>query len=278
MNIKLSYIQKKIDYSINSNGNTDSIFKKNFKRFIRKKIFKNNNFYLFNLKDENQKNLIKKTNFIAGLIGKQVSQNKKGEKNIFVTPNINKINKFKGKIKENLRYHQTNLGGSIHTDGPQMKIPPKFVIMTCLHNSKTGGESILVNGEKIFKHIKKNKLNFFNKLNEKVFFERRGFKKTKNYIFKKSIFNTYKKRFLYIRYLKDYIISAYKIKKINLCSNLKSSLTYLDSCLENKKFQKKYKMQVGDIIIINNHKMAHGRMSFSINKNNQRKILRVWVN
>lgn len=275
--IKLSYIQKKINSNINLNNNDDPILRKNFKNFIKQKMFKNN-YYLFNLEDKNQKDLIKKTNFIADLIGKKISQNKKGQKNIFVTPDINKIKKFKGNIKENLRYHQTNLGGSIHTDGPQMKIPPKFLIMTCLQNSKTGGDSIVVNGEKIFKYIKKNKKKFFDKLNEKVFFERRGFKKSKNYIFKKPIFNTYKKKFHYIRYLKDYIISGYKIKKVNLCFNLKSSLAYLDSCLENKKFQKKYKMEAGDIIIINNHKMAHGRTSFSINKNNPRKILRVWVN
>ena len=51
-----------------------------------------------------------------------------------IKPDINKILKLKNKnkkIKSVLRYHQTNLGGSIHSDGPQLSSPPKFIIMAC---------------------------------------------------------------------------------------------------------------------------------------------------
>ena len=150
--------------------------------------------------------------------------------------------------------------------------------MTCLQNSKSGGESIVVNGEKIFKFIKSNKKKFFKHLTSNVYFERRGFKKDQSYIFKKPIFKTQNRKFKYMRYLKDYIVSAYKIKKTLIKDELENAFNYLDNCLESQKFQKVYKMRKGDIIIINNHKMAHGRKKFSINKTNQRKILRVWVN
>lgn len=245
---------------------------------VNNDINKKKYYSLFNLGEKNEKRLIEKTNLIANMMGKQVSQNKEGKKNIFVTPNINKLSKFKKQIKEKLRYHQTNLGGSIHTDGPQINTPPRFLIMTCLQNSKSGGESIIVNGEKIFNHIKDQKKKYYNILKKKIYFERRGFTKNNSYIFKKPIFHIKNKKLQFFRYLKDYILSAYKLKKISLPESLKAALIYFDKCLENKKFQKKYKMKIGDIIIINNHKLAHGRSKFSINKHNQRKILRVWVN
>ena len=49
--------------------------------------------------------------------------------------------------KENLRYHQTNLGGSLHSDGPQLPVPPKYVLMCCLNQAKKGGSSIIVSME-----------------------------------------------------------------------------------------------------------------------------------
>ena len=36
---------------------------------------------------------------------------------MIVTPNKHLIKKFKNKINDKLRYHQTNKGGSLHTDG-----------------------------------------------------------------------------------------------------------------------------------------------------------------
>ena len=63
-------------------------------------------------------------------MGDVLIQNKSGEKFIKVKPNINLIKKIShGKKLNKLRYHQTNTGGSIHSDGPQLKIPPKYVLM-----------------------------------------------------------------------------------------------------------------------------------------------------
>ena len=52
----------------------------------------------------------------------------------------------------------------------------------------------------------------------------------------------------------------------------------LDRMLNKKKFQKKYKLKMGDMIIINNNILAHGRTGFSINgKKNLREIVRIWL-
>jgi alpha-ketoglutarate-dependent taurine dioxygenase len=51
----------------------------------------------------------------------------------------------------------------------------------------------------------------------------------------------------------------------------------LDKYLQNKKYQKKYKMNKGDLVIMNNFKLAHGRTKFSVSDKKQRNLLRVWL-
>jgi alpha-ketoglutarate-dependent taurine dioxygenase len=58
----------------------------------------------------------------------------------------------------------------------------------------------------------------------------------------------------------------------------RNALDILDSYLNNKKYQDQFKLIPGEILIINNNLLAHGRTSFSINNNKgQRDYLRVWI-
>ena len=76
----------------------------------------------------------------------------------------------------------------------------------------------------------------------------------------------------------EYINSAYKIKKLKIPDNKKKALDLLDVFLEKKELQTKLKLNVGDVILINNKSVAHGRTSFTLSKNKPRKLLRIWVN
>jgi alpha-ketoglutarate-dependent taurine dioxygenase len=232
---------------------------------------------LINFKDINSKVLEKKTYILSNLLGKKINQNYKKKKIIVVTPNIDLLKKYKKKINDKLRYHQTNKGGSIHTDGPQINNTPPILLMSCVQNSSRGGDSILVSGEKVFYYIKKNKNKLSKILRNKFYFERRGFKCSNNNIFYKKIFEINKKKFE-MRYLREYIDTAYKIKKIQMKNENIKALNYLDRCLNMKKLQTRMRMQTGDVIIINNKAMAHGRSEFTINKKKPRKLLRIWLN
>jgi alpha-ketoglutarate-dependent taurine dioxygenase len=232
---------------------------------------------LINFKDINSKVLEKKTYILSNLLGKKINQNYKKKKIIVVTPNIDLLKKYKKKIDDKLRYHQTNKGGSIHTDGPQINNTPPILLMSCVQNSSRGGDSILVSGEKVFYYIKKNKNKLSKILRNKFYFERRGFKYSNNNIFYKKIFEINKKKFE-MRYLREYIDTAYKIKKIQMKNENIKALNYLDRCLNMKKLQTRMRMQTGDVIIINNKAMAHGRSEFTINKKKPRKLLRIWLN
>jgi len=52
----------------------------------------------------------------------------------------------------------------------------------------------------------------------------------------------------------------------------------LDTYLSKKKYQSRFKLNPGEILIINNSLLAHGRTSFTINNNSvQRDYLRIWI-
>ena len=148
--------------------------------------------------------------------------------------------------------------------------------MASINNKNKGGDSILVNGKKIFSYIKKNEPIVAKTLQKKYFFERRGFKFSKKNIFKKPIFET--KKSFSMRYLREYIDTAYKVADKNMPTDQLYALNYLDELLNNRKFQIRFKLKEGEIVIINNKILAHGRTSFVIGKSKPRKILRVWFN
>jgi alpha-ketoglutarate-dependent taurine dioxygenase len=258
---------------------------KKFKRQLKKNIDliklsyldKKNYFYVLSgIKSD--ANYIKKIKLIAKSLGTVIEQNAKKEKFVKVTPKLKLLSKFNQEQQDTqLRYHQTNSGGSIHSDGPQLSTPPNYVFLACIKESENGGRSIVTYCNKIYDQLKKNKPNTLKILKSKFLFERRGFNH-KPKIFSQPIF-VFKKNNLRFRYLREYIETAYKIRHIKMPAKKVEALNKLDSYLENKLYQKKLKLKTGDIMILNNKFLAHGRTKFKINKNSsQRSLLRVWVN
>ena len=51
---------------------------------------------------------------------------------------------------------------------------------------------------------------------------------------------------------------AYKIKSIKLTQNQTKALDKLDFLLSKKQNQYRYKLEEGDVLLVNNFKLAHG--------------------
>ena len=246
---------------------------------ILKTGYLNSNKYFYILKGlESDKNYVNKVKLLANSFGNIVLQNKKRQKFVHVTPNIQSISSLNKSAKNQyLRYHETNTGGDLHSDGPQLNTPPKYVFLACIKNSAQGGDNIIVNCKKIYSDLKSKNREVFNILNSRYFIERRGFSYANLNIFSKPIFSFDDDTFRF-RYLRTYIEAAYKLKNINMPESKKNALDILDSYLNKKKYQEQFKLNPGEILIINNNLLAHGRTSFSINKNKgQRDYLRVWI-
>ena len=250
----------------------------NLKKIKQYFLNKKNYFLIIKNIGKNNKNIKYNTIKFSKIFGNLLAQNLKGNKIVSVKPDISKLRNFsKYKAKNTLRYHQTNIGGSIHSDGPQIDNPPRYLIMSCLNQSDLGGESIIVNTKKIYHHLKHKNPDVLKTLKSKFIFERRGFQTNKNKVLKKPIFCEDGKNFKF-RYLKEYILAGYRLKNIQLDSKKLNAMRVLDSMLNAKKFQKKYKLKMGDMIILNNNILAHGRTGFSIKGTNKpREMLRIWI-
>jgi gamma-butyrobetaine dioxygenase len=204
--------------------------------------------------------------------GKILKQDKFGKQFAEITPDIKKIKKKDIK----LRYHQTNRGGFIHSDGPQLSNPPKYVLMACNKNAIRGGYSILSSIEKILLHLKKKDKKTLTILKKKFLFEKRGFYfENQSKVHKKPVIESCNKNFRF-RYLRDYIEEAYRLKSKKLSLEQIKALNQLDKLLSKKENQYLYKLNEGDVLLLNNYKLAHGRSAFSINYANNRSLIRVW--
>ena len=248
-------------------------------KFLKKKFLDKKNYHVIIKNFEKNPKILKtKVKKIANLLGKTLPQNKSGKKIIEVKPNIGLLNKLSNQKRvEKLRYHQTNLGGSIHSDGPQLKTPPKYVLMACSQEANKGGYSTITQVKKVYNFLRKQKPNYLKILKKNFLIERRGFNYPNQNIFEKPIFEK-KKNFFRFRYLREYIETAYKIKKIKLETNRIKALNFLDKLIQSNRFQKKFKLNQGDVIILNNNFLAHGRTGFPLNLNReQRTIIRIWI-
>lgn len=239
-----------------------------------KKNLEIKNYQVFKFKGADNQ-LQKKIIILSNLLGRLVAQNINKEKYIVIEPNLKLLQKYNNISNNKIRYHQTNKGGSIHTDGPQLNQAPNLIVMGCIKSSSSGGKTILVDSRKLFKSILDYDENILNILKNKFLFERRGFSDNKKMLNKK-IFEIKKDKFEF-RYLREYINSAYKISNTKISEDKIKALDTLDEFLDKKSLQKKLKLETGDVIIINNKITAHGRTGFAISKNKPRKLLRVWI-
>ena len=274
-------MSKRFNSSLSNNLIKSEIFKKNNSaiRSILLKKLKIKNFLI--IESENDSNIQKNIVNISKCLGNLVSQNKNGIKLLKIKPKKN-IKTYNDKQKKKiLRYHQTNLGGSIHSDGPQLDTPPNYVAMACLNQAEKGGSSVLTDTRLIFRYLNNKNKEVLNILKKKFPFEKRGFSKNgklSNKIIFKPIFEL-KNRTLRFRYLRDYIESGYRSKNYKITKQIKKSFNVLDSLLEKRRFIKKFKLNKGDILILDNRYMAHGRTKFQFDKkgHNSRVLLRTWI-
>jgi alpha-ketoglutarate-dependent taurine dioxygenase len=247
-------------------------------KFIKKNYLDQNQYHvIIQGLGKSQKIIKKNVNYFTKIFGKLVKQDKHGKLIAEIKPSLKKIKLKQLKKREiNLRYHQTNTGGDVHSDGPQLENPPKYVMMACVNNAEKGGYSILSSIEKIIFYLKKYDRKTLLALKKDFYFEKRGFYfKEQSKVFKKPVIK-YHNKDLRFRYLRDYMQQAYKIKSLELNKTQTKALDKLDKLLADKKYQYKYKLQAGDILLLNNFKMAHGRSRFNLKEKNNRTLIRAW--
>ena len=158
----------------------------------------------------------------------------------------------------------TSLALSPHTDNPYRKPVPCIQLLHCIENEVSGGFSTLVDGFKVATHLKENNPKYFEILtkikvkfkfiDKDVILENKGelIELDEKNNFKQIRFNT---RLDYVPLLeKNQLNLYYKARKE--ISNLYNS----------EQFRIKFKLIPGDIMMVDNHRLLHGRTAYDANE------------
>ena len=158
----------------------------------------------------------------------------------------------------------TSLALSPHTDNPYRKPVPCIQLLHCIENEVSGGLSTLVDGFKVATHLRKNNLKYFKILtkikvkfkftDKDVVLENKGelIELDEKNNFKQIRFNT----------RLDYVPALEK-NQLNLYYEARKKISNL---YNSKKFKIEFKLVPGDIIMIDNHRLLHGRTVYDANE------------
>ena len=171
------------------------------------------------------------------------------------------------KVRSEKNYNDlayTNHHIAAHTDNPYRKPIPCIQLLHCIYNEVKGGFSTVVDGFAIAQYLKKKHKDLFNVLSStKVRFR---------FVDKDIILENWgeiielddNKNLKQIRHSPrlDYvsILDKKKLEKFYKARRLFSKLC------ASKKFELKFKLEKGDIIMFDNHRTLHGRTAFDQNE------------
>jgi len=209
---------------------------------------------------------------ICKIIGDLLVQNIEGKKLVEI--------KNQGKSLKNAgRYHQTNQGGSYHSDSPQWEKVPDYVGTFCVNPAKKGGTNKLLSAYTIHNKLLYKNEGLLKILYNNFHFDKRGeFKKNESATVFEPIFE-YKDGKLSFRYLRDYIDGGHKLQNKPLSERQMMVLNIIDESLGDEDLALSYDIKSGDMLFFNNHRVIHGRTSFEDYEEERLKrlLIRVWI-
>ena len=192
---------------------------------------------------------------IGCLLGEPVEQSRDGIKIVQVYDRDRTL-----RMEDGARYHQTRQGGSIHTDNVNRPETWDYLIMACLYPAMIGGESIVVSGITVHDVLLERAPRVLAILSEDFWWERRGFSGS---LFRAPVLFWNQQGEPQFRYLREYLESAHRLANEPLRGDQLWALDTLDSALELSELQFRHKLAPGEILVIDDKQMFHGRTSFS---------------
>ena len=192
---------------------------------------------------------------LGRLLGEPIEQSREGIKVIEVYDRDRAR-----RMQDGARYHQTREGGSIHTDNVNRPQTWDYLIMACVSPAMLGGESIVVSGLTVHDLLAAHAPAALEVLAQDFWWECRGFS---NDFFRAPVLFFDRQGAPQFRYLRDYLESAHRRRMEPLRDEQLWALDTLDSVLELSELQFRCKLAPGEILVIDDLQMFHGRTSFS---------------
>jgi len=161
------------------------------------------------------------------------------------------------------------LHGLVHQEGRYVELlPPKMLVLQCWQSAVAGGASVLIDGQRVYDDLAEKDPRSLKILSTKgcVTYCRDDQIAIDRAVFEELDDGSVMLRFRYdaTAYVADWAIEAFH--------DLQTAY------FANPAYQERFTLQTGQIIVIDNHRMLHGRDSFSNGKAGQeRRLRRVWL-
>jgi hypothetical protein len=192
---------------------------------------------------------------IGRLLGEPTEQSREGAKVIQVYDRDRTR-----RMEDGARYHQTRQGGSLHTDNVNRPQTWDYLMMACVAPAMLGGESIVVSGLTVHDVLQRYAPRALEVLAEDFWWECRGF--SDDFFRAPVLFFDWRGEPQF-RYLREYLESAHRRQGEPLRDEQLWALDALDAVLELSELQFRCRLAPGEILVIDDLQMFHGRTSFS---------------
>jgi alpha-ketoglutarate-dependent taurine dioxygenase len=173
-------------------------------------------------------------------------------------------------------YSQSNIGGDIHTDGTYIHAePPLYAALACLQPAHAGGDSVLVDGRRVCAALEAHARPALEWLEREYHFDCDG----------QGLAATLRRRILEkvngsvrVQYLRSYVESGHRRAGELLASEALDAMDALDELLAHPPLRHVVRLEAGDMLLLNNHVMLHGRTAFVDDPDHalRRRLIRLW--
>ncbi|QIG79459.1 TauD/TfdA family dioxygenase [Stakelama tenebrarum] len=152
--------------------------------------------------------------------------------------------------------------------------PPSYLILQCVQQAREGGESTLIDGQEVYRKVKALAPSIYQLLCEGIFhFVRSADKRL--FPIEAPVFKVLANGNLSIRYREEFIVStAYDGQRLRVADALRQ---FREQCIMHPDCGRPLMLTPGDVLIIDNFRMLHGRAGFKVVDGHHRHLRRVWV-
>lgn len=177
---------------------------------------------------------------------------------------------------------QTNATTSVHTDSSRLKPHPRWVGLACVRQAPVGGGSRLVSAVAVHDHLAAQCPEVLERLYQP--FHRDvvtpGSEANAMALIQDNVFPIYSAAGdgPTMRYMRYWIEKAHERIDTPLDQLDLEAFDQLDQTLNDPRFRYDFDLAPGDLLFINNHKLAHDRDCFVDDPQSPRLMVRLWLN
>jgi hypothetical protein len=186
--------------------------------------------------------------------------------------------------KKAIPVSMTSASTGYHTDSTAKEYLPDIVGLLCLYPGAVGGDSLLTNAANLYNHLYQNFLNEFKTMQNPIIRDviTPGTTNSVEKIIENAfpIFSFPNEGFTF-RYMRFWIESAYQKTGQIMPEELIQGLNETDRFFSSSQNHLQFRLERGDILLLNNRFICHNRTAFENNTasfDNHRKLVRSWIN